>query len=132
MFKNPVLAFGYPVPTRTHGEVGLEMSAPMLATVGRAPWATIFDGGLVQKDFSTMAIAVKKVGSSILWHFMAKKNGDRSAYHERDCNAGIPSFEEAFFPGGRHFIAWTADAELLVGKQAACTLSALLRLALTS
>jgi hypothetical protein len=131
MFRNPVLALGYPVPIRTHGEAGLEMSALMLVTVGRVPWATVFDGGLVLKGFSTMAVAVERIGSSVLWHFMARKDGDRIAYHERDCMARLSNFEEAFFSGARHFVAWTVAAELLVGEQAAFATSTLTERALT-
>jgi hypothetical protein len=131
MFRNPVLALGYPVPIRAHGEVGLEMSAPMLVTVARAPWATVFDGGLVLKGFSTMAVAVERVESSILWHFTVRKNGDRLAYHERDCTARLSSLEEAFFPGARHFVAWTVAAEILVGEQAASAMSILVKPTLT-
>lgn len=116
MFKNPVLAFGYPVPVRGSEEIGLEMSAQMLTELGRATWATIFEGSVVLKGFSTMLVAVEQISSSILWHFMIKTNGERIAYYETECKAGLQSVSEAFLTGNRHFVAWTAKAALRVGE----------------
>lgn len=116
MFRNPVLALGYPVPLRDNDETGLEMSSQMLATMARAPWATIFDGSPVLKGFSTMALAAKRVGSSIFWHFQVAENGDRVAYQTGNYQAGVSSLEEVFFSGSRHFVGWTAFAELSVGE----------------
>lgn len=116
MFKNPVIALGYPVPVRAYNEVGLEMSAQMLPVLGRTTWATIFEGGLVLKGFSTMLVAVNRISSSVLWHFMSKANGERIAYHDRGCKAGLQSVSEAFLTGNRHFVAWTATAALRVGE----------------
>ena len=42
MFRNPVIAQGYPVPLRAVGEEGLEISIPLLATLGQTFWATNF------------------------------------------------------------------------------------------
>lgn len=64
MFRNPVIAFGSPVPAREHEkEVGLEVTTSMLSVVSRATWATVFAGVAVLKGWCTMATVSAKVDS---------------------------------------------------------------------
>jgi hypothetical protein len=118
MFKNPVIAFEYPVPARSHQEeLGLEVTTSMLSALSRASWATVFGGIVVLKGWCTMATMVAKMGESVIWHFAANHNGDRMPYPQRFPEETF-AISEAFFPGARHFVAWTQSAKLLTGKLA--------------
>jgi hypothetical protein len=116
MFRNPVIAFGYPVPTREHEkEVGLEVSTSMLSVLSRATWATVFGGVAVLKGWCTLATVAAKVKESVIWHFVANHTGGRIPYPQEPQTDQF-SISDAFFPGVRHFVAWTESAKLLIGK----------------
>jgi hypothetical protein len=116
MFRNPVIAFGYPVPAREHEkEVGLEVSISMLSALSRATWATVFGGVTVLKGWCTMATVAAKVGKSVIWHFVANHSGHRMSYPQTP-QTDLFSISDVLFSGARHLVAWTGSAKLIIGK----------------
>ena len=115
MFKNPVMAVGYPVPLRGAYEQGLEMSMPLLTTLGQTYWATSFNGFLL-KGYNSIMVPVKRIGDSVIWHFKVRKDGDRMPYTDgHQTSSAFRCYSDAIFPGARHFVGWT-HAESTAGK----------------
>jgi len=114
MFRNPVLATGFPVPSREADEQGLEMSLPLLTTLGQTFWATNFNG-LLLKGFNSIAIPVKRIGNSVLWHFQVNEDGGRMSYTDADQTRPFRCYEDAMFSRARHFVGWT-HSESIAGQ----------------
>ena len=115
MFRNPVIAGGYPVPLREANEQGLEVSVPLLTTLGQTYWATTFNGFLL-KGFNSLMVPVKRIGNSVIWHFKVSKDGDRMPYTDgHQTSSAFHCYSDAIFPGARHFVGWT-NAESTAGK----------------
>jgi hypothetical protein len=115
MFRNPVVALGYPVPKRSHNELGLEVTTSMLRVLSRAARATVFGGVVVLKGWSTMAMVVAKIKESVMWHFVCNQTGDRIAYPQNQQTEPL-SITEAFSPESRHFVGWTNSADIIIGE----------------
>lgn len=115
MFRNPVIAKGFPIPRRRHGERGLELSLEMLAILGQTFWATHFDGFLL-KGFNSVTTPVKRIGESVLWHFLVNKDGSRIHYCDAAHRSQMLSADEAVFAKARHFVGWTDRVEILAGE----------------
>lgn len=116
MFRNPVIAYGYPVPPRKPYERGLEISFDMMLTLGRTFWAAIYDGALMLKGFNTLLIPTLKVDASIVWHLTVNRSGERLSYNDGVGSSCISSISDAMFVGARHFVGWAESANYLVGK----------------
>jgi len=115
MFRNPVIAKGFPVPLREADEQGLEMSIPLLTALGQTYWATNFNGFLL-KGFSSIMAPVKRIGNSVIWHLKARTDGDRMPYTDgHQTNSTFRCSSDAIFPGARHFVGWT-HVESIAGK----------------
>ena len=56
----------------------------MMASLGLVERATIFDGALVLKGFSSMFVPTKRSKDSIQWHFVRSGDGTRMSYFEAD------------------------------------------------
>jgi hypothetical protein len=117
MFRNPVIAEGYPITPRSTGEQGLEVSFPMMATLAQTPYLTCFGGATILKGFSTILSLTKRAGSSFTWHFLIDQQRRRMPYNE-----GLSATEvrehvaESDLQSGRHFVGWTPCIDLLAGK----------------
>lgn len=69
LFINPVIAYHFPILCRG-GELGLEISIPMMAALGGATRAVEFEGGLLLEGFSSAFVPLRRFGDSIQWHFI--------------------------------------------------------------
>jgi hypothetical protein len=65
LFRNPVIAKGFPIPSRTENNTGLEMPLNMMADLIEASRATTFDGQLVIKGFCTMLVPTRYVDNML-------------------------------------------------------------------
>ena len=120
LFRNPVIAKGYPVLARNHREKGLEIPLNMMAQLGEASRATKFDGSLVIKGFSTMFVPTERTGNSVLWHFLYEENQARISYlsARRHCSnyALIDTVDSLCLNSTRNFLGWASSVVMRTGK----------------
>lgn len=116
MFRNPVIAKHYPVPARSAGEKGLEISVELMFSLAQISWATIYNGNLVLKGFATLLTPTLEIGTSVLWHLKADKSGKRQSYNDGWELSHLHTLDDALFFGARDFVGWVNAAEHLVGK----------------
>lgn len=83
IFLDPVIAYGFPINIRNHG-IGLEIPIRMMSALVGASQAVEFDGGLLLKGFSSMLVPLKRVGSSVQWHYIRNEDDSRLPYWEVD------------------------------------------------
>lgn len=120
LFRNPVIAKGYPVLARNHQEKGLEIPLNMMAQLGEASRATEFDGSLVIKGFSTMFVPTERTGNSMLWHFLYEENQSRISYlSARRHLSNQPLIDTVDFLSSnptRNFLGWASSVVMRTGK----------------
>jgi hypothetical protein len=116
MFRNPVIAYHYPIPMRQSQERGLELSLDLMLSMARTFWAAIYDGALMLKGFNTLLIPTLELNESIIWHLTINRNGRRLCYNDGEGPSCLHSFADALLEGTRHFVGWTRSADYLVGK----------------
>ena len=116
MFRNPAIAQGYPVPTRYGGEVGLEVSPEMMVVLAQTQTTVCYRGRIVLKGFNSALAPTHLRNKSVLWHFVVNTKSEYLPYDEGIVHSTLSSYKEAFFPGARHFVAWTDSAEIVPSK----------------
>jgi hypothetical protein len=116
MFRNPVIAHGYPIPSRRSQEQGLELSVDLMLTLAQAFYGAVYCGVLMMKGFSTLLTPTRKENGSVTWHFIFDKTGARQTYNDGLQHSRLHTLDEAIFDGARHFVGWSGSAEFLTGK----------------
>ncbi|KUJ09813.1 uncharacterized protein LY89DRAFT_740880 [Mollisia scopiformis] len=121
MLRNPVVVKGYPIPRREHGERGLEIQLPLMAALGNAERATVFDEGLVIKGHSTMFVPTKQEEQSVLWHFLFHEDETRMSYLEaaKYCQSRVPleELDASHLETSRNFVGWSSSVYLQTGTR---------------
>ncbi|MCJ1466973.1 hypothetical protein MMC07_005595 [Pseudocyphellaria aurata] len=124
LFRNPVIAKGYPISARDLDEKGLEIPLNMMAGLSDATCATVFDGGLLIKGFSAGFVPTRAVQNSIVWHFHYNHDGSRLPYSfARDCypeGIAVESADRLYLANTRNFVGWTRAALTQLGTKDAC------------
>ena len=116
LFRNPTIAQGYPIPTRNSEEKGLEVSLNIMSVLGSTPWAIQFDRTLFLKGFSSLFAPMKRIGSSILWHFIANKDGRRISYNQGlSLSPAADTIDWSALEVSRHFVGWTPSVDIFTG-----------------
>jgi hypothetical protein len=118
MFRNPVIAHGYPIPSRRSQEQGLELSIDLMLTLAQAFYGVIYCGVLMLKGFSTLLTPTRKENGSVTWHFIFDKSGARQSYNDGLQHSCLRKLDDAIFDGARHFVGWSGSAEFLTGEYA--------------
>lgn len=120
MFRNPVIAKGYPIPVRDFEEKGLEIPLNMMAGLSEASRATKFDGGILIKGFSTGFVPTRTMQNSIVWHFLYNKDRNRLSYSSarEHCPQGIAikDIDTLCLTNTRNFVGWTPSALTMLGE----------------
>lgn len=117
MFRNPVVAHGYPIAPRQDEEQGLGIPFSMMAILAQTPFVTSFQGATILKGFSTILSLTQRAGAAFTWHFLIDRQRQRMTYSE-----GLSVTElrqevgEHELQMGRHFVGWTPCVEMLAGK----------------
>lgn len=129
MFRNPVIAKGYPIPVRDFEEKGLEISLNMMAGLSEASRATKFDGGILIKGFSTGFVPTRTTQNSIVWHFLDNKDRNRLSYSSARelCpeDIAIKDIDNLGLTNTRNFVGWTTSALTMLGESVSNWLSSL-------
>jgi len=116
MFRNPVVAHGYPIPSRNPQEQGLELSIDLMLTLAQAFYGVVYCGVLMLKGFSTLLTPTRKENGSVTWHFTFNKSGARQSYNDGLQHSRLHDLDDAIFDGARHFVGWSGSAEFLTGE----------------
>lgn len=117
LLRNPAIAHGYPIPKRDFGEQGCEVSLPLMSTLGCTSRITSYEGRTFVGGVRTLFAPKKRTETSIVWHFLAVPKGQCLSYNDGVKEAG---FHEVIEPSElsnlRHFVGYTARADILAGK----------------
>jgi hypothetical protein len=130
LFRNPTLVTGYPIPKRSSFGYGLEIPLNIMAGVAHAKRATVFNGKLFLKGFSTLLIPIKISDEMLVWHLIYKDTGGHISYLETELGQenAIASEDLVRY---RHILGWCGDAKYYTGACldfTLCLLFALFRL----
>ena len=115
LFRNPVVAKGYPILRRTKPCMGLEIPLNMMAKLGGTQRANVFYGNLFIKGFSTMLIPTKQSEDLLVWHFLFNKDRKRISY----LDVTIPRAENvsvSILGKARHVIGWCSEIKNYAGR----------------
>ena len=123
LFKGHNLVSGYPLPPREHGEHGLEISLENMIHLTRANFATIYDGRLVLKGFSSLFAATASYDDSTVWHYVSAPLQDvkpqriRYSAIKKLCKLDQTAvgLDMSALDKARHFVGWCLDAEIKAG-----------------
>jgi len=118
MFRNPVVAYGYHIPSRSSQEQGLELSIDLMLTLAQAFYGVVYCGVLMLKGFSTLLTPTRKENGSVTWHFTFNGTGARQSYNDGLQHSRLHNLDDAIFDGARHFVGWSGSAEFLTGEYA--------------
>lgn len=115
MFKNPVMVSGYPILAKHEQGLGLEMPLNIIAGLAGSDRATIFDGKVFIKGFSTMLIAIKITRDLLLWHYFYNVDGERLAYLDHSVQA-VDDISLLHLNTARNIVGWCTDCMYYAGK----------------
>ena len=117
LFRNPTIVKGYPVAARKSNEKGLEIPLSIMTNLGYAPWAVRFERTMFLKGFSSLFAPMRRIGNSILWHFMANADGRRMSYNQGlSAGPALDSLEWSCLDACRHFVGWAPQVQIFTGK----------------
>lgn len=120
LFRNPVIACGFPVPDKANEEKGLEMSLELMAALSGARFAIDFEGGLVMKGLSVLLLPVKQSSDVVQWHMISTPEGKRIKYEEARSFRGRALLHEVnhkSIQGTRAILGWWSTKVTNLGSQ---------------
>jgi tetratricopeptide (TPR) repeat protein len=126
MVRNPVLAYGYPIPSRDDKphQKGLEASTGVLVALSCANWGTMYQGKFLFKGLRSALVPVWESPASVAWHFLATEDPDCAMTYHRahavrtSVSASSVDMAEMFgTQRRRHFVGtWTPSAYVVAGS----------------
>ncbi|XHG05755.1 hypothetical protein AWENTII_008968 [Aspergillus wentii] len=116
LFRNPVVAEGFPISKRQPIHDGLEIPLHMMAVLLQTRQAEDFSGRVVLKGFSQMLIQAECHQDVVLWHSICNEAGNRISYADSTSFARVDSgvFE---LGTARHIIGWCSDVKVMAGAR---------------
>ncbi|GAB7328525.1 hypothetical protein MBLNU13_g00485t1 [Cladosporium sp. NU13] len=137
LFRNPVIAHGYPTHTRSEKNTGLEIGAHMMAILGRTHWVTVFRSVFLLKGVVSAFIPVDVTEHTVSWHFvMNSTHQEGPTVCDEGCVAPIDrlSYNDALsavvqaapsesiglssLASKRHFVGlWTERSRVTAGRE---------------
>ena len=115
LFRNPVLVRGFPVLRRGTHQHGLEMPLNMMAGLIGAVRAHVFNGVVVIKGFSSMAIPSGQADGLLKWHVFFDPDGGHISYLRHELppleGVGLSNLQTL-----RHVVGWCARTQSCAGK----------------
>lgn len=115
LFKNPVIAKGYPIARKPELGTGLEIPLDIMAGLAQTQLVEIFHGKLFIKGFSTMLVPIKHCGDLLVWHLLCNKDGSRISYLDdtvdRAENISMSDLETS-----RHVVGWCWNVGVYAGR----------------
>ncbi|OTA69144.1 hypothetical protein K449DRAFT_428563 [Hypoxylon sp. EC38] len=114
LFRNPVIARGYPILRRDKAETGLEMPLNMLTALARARYIDTFNSKVFIKGFSTMLVPTKQSDGLLTWHLLYNKHPEERISY-LDCHLGHVDITVTAIEKYRHILGWCSDAVSIIG-----------------
>ncbi|OTA79948.1 hypothetical protein M434DRAFT_17920 [Hypoxylon sp. CO27-5] len=114
LFRNPVVARGYPILRRDKAETGLEMPLNMLTALARARYIDTFNSKVFIKGFSTMLVPTKQSDDLLTWHLLYNKHPEERISY-LDCHLEHVDITVADLEKCRHILGWCSDAVSIIG-----------------
>ena len=81
LFRNSVVADGFPILARHENEQGLELPLDMMSILAEARFVTHYDRTLILKGHCTMLVPTRRTERSVTWHFIVNEGGKRLPYY---------------------------------------------------
>jgi hypothetical protein len=114
LFKNPVVAEGYPIARRSVPTAGLEIPLSLMALLTGTSHIHPYAGRLYLKGFSAMLMSVEANSGFLLWHLISSNDGSRVSYNEGGCMSSSTT-EHYDLQKSRHILGWCSTAKFLAG-----------------
>jgi hypothetical protein len=115
LFKNPVVAEGFPIARRPSLKIGLEIPLAMMAILAGTSHAHTFGKSVFLKGFSTMLVPTGSDGNFVLWHLISSKDGSRISYND-GVELGNGKTQLLDLKSSRHILGWCSTMKFLVGS----------------
>ena len=119
LFRNVSIATGFLVPLRWNDERGLEISVPLMVSLGDTPWADAHNDCSMLKGFSSMFVPVEQFEGSIVWHYRREKEDEFISYSDAEMScikrSVVTTADVTWLHQQRHFVGWTAQAQTHLG-----------------
>lgn len=120
LFRNPVIARGFPIPHRAENKTGIEIPLHIMAGLAQARRATTFNGRFSIKGFSTILVPTRKVGNLTLWHLLYNENRTRLSYLDRRIpdlqDLSVKNISIGDLEGSKHVLGWSSSVQIYAGK----------------
>lgn len=114
LFKEVVIARGFPIPRRPKTNTGLEIPLNMLAALTRTRYVDTFHSKIFIKGFSSMLVPTSRYEDIVVWHLIHSKSAaDRISY--LDCSVEHLDVQIAGLERSRHVVGWCSEAECIAG-----------------
>lgn len=117
MFRNPVMAAGFPTPVRPEPQMGLEMPLAMMTRLVHTNKIQQFDRSLFIKGFSSMLYPTRRTGTLIVWHHDYNAEGEHLSYSDHSA-AVLDSVGIEHLDSAQHVIGWCQEVENCAGNVA--------------
>lgn len=114
LFRNPVIAVGFPIRRRPGAQTGLEITLALMARLIGTKRLNEFIGIVFIKGFSSMLYPTRTLGDCLVWHHDFNENGDRISYLERSSPA-LKGISFGNVESARHIIGWCTKVENYAG-----------------
>lgn len=115
MFKNAVIAKGFPIRRKPEARAGLEISLNVMAGLVRTKRIEQFHGKCFIKGFSAMLVPTKRLGDTIFWHYVYKQDGSYISYLDNS-GAHDEHFRDIDVETSRHVVGWCMEAKIYAGR----------------
>ncbi|KAJ4258805.1 hypothetical protein NW762_007892 [Fusarium torreyae] len=114
IFRNPVIAVGYPIPRRNQSGLGLEIPLNVMAGLTMSRRIHKYMGRHFLKGYSIALVPTEKVSDMILWHLYYSEDGNRLPYPNLD-DMDHAALDLQDLTAGRHIVGWCSEAKLFAG-----------------
>ncbi|KAM0287156.1 hypothetical protein ACHAO9_007916 [Fusarium lateritium] len=114
IFRNPVIATGFPIPKRKRYGSGLEVPLNVMAGLTMSPRIHNYKGRSFFKGYSTALVATDTIGDMVLWHFYYSPKGDHLPYPDLD-DTDYPDLNRQDLIRARHVVGWCSQAKFHAG-----------------
>jgi hypothetical protein len=122
LFDTVAIAQGFPISSRAHGTLGLEIPLGIAAALIGAEKVVPFKSRLLIKGFSFLLFPTKvdREHGVITWHLIKNKDGTRISYADSRIDSGVPEdvlqLQYADLENARHVIGWCPTMMHVAGR----------------
>jgi hypothetical protein len=118
LFKNLVIAKGFPVRRQVVQHSGLEVPLNVLGRLVPSRWVSTFDGKVYIKGHSSVLVPTMVIRDTVVWHLISDDEGQYLSYVDSRIEAtpGLyPATVDCNLGSFRHIVGWCGKAKTLTG-----------------